>query len=41
MNALEARYNKLVLVSKAVGDDDEAVTPAALHGAIEARCGVL
>ncbi|KAF7034748.1 hypothetical protein CFC21_045724, partial [Triticum aestivum] len=41
MDAVEARYRCLVLLATAVGDSEEAVTPAALLAAIEERCGVL
>uniref|UniRef100_M8D5G7 DUF4283 domain-containing protein n=1 Tax=Aegilops tauschii TaxID=37682 RepID=M8D5G7_AEGTA len=41
MDAFEGRYGNLVLLATAVGDGEEAVTPADLLAAIEARCGVL
>ncbi|KAI4990323.1 hypothetical protein ZWY2020_038686 [Hordeum vulgare] len=41
MDALEVRYNNLVLLAMAVGDGEEAITPVALLAAIEACCGVL
>lgn len=41
MDEAEARYHGLVLLATAVGDGDEAVTPAALLAAIEEPCGVL
>ncbi|KAE8774350.1 hypothetical protein D1007_53266 [Hordeum vulgare] len=41
MDALEVRYNNLVLLAMAVGDGEEAIMPVALLAAIEACCGVL
>uniref|UniRef100_A0A3B6DAF1 DUF4283 domain-containing protein n=1 Tax=Triticum aestivum TaxID=4565 RepID=A0A3B6DAF1_WHEAT len=41
MDAVEAHYRGPVLQATAVGDEEEAVTPAALLAAIEERCGVL
>ncbi|KAM3240045.1 hypothetical protein ACQJBY_053618 [Aegilops geniculata] len=41
MDAAGTRHRGLVLLATAVGDGEEAVTPAALLAAIEERCGVL
>ncbi|XBH75525.1 hypothetical protein VPH35_102275 [Triticum aestivum] len=39
MDAFEGQYGNLVLLATAVGDGEEAVTPADLMAAIEACCG--
>ncbi|XBJ10818.1 hypothetical protein VPH35_015610 [Triticum aestivum] len=41
MDAVQACYRGLVLLATAVGDGEEAVTPAAQLAAIEERCGML
>ncbi|XBI92048.1 hypothetical protein VPH35_029212 [Triticum aestivum] len=41
MDAFEARHRGLVLLATAVGDGEEALTPAALLAAIQERFGVL
>ncbi|KAE8815742.1 putative oxidoreductase [Hordeum vulgare] len=41
MEALEARYNKIVLLATTVEDGKETVTPAALLAAIEVHYGML